>query len=236
MPRNLLLAPPPVKKEEDREALQVPVDGVGGVDGLLAGDNERDTIAYPEGSNQYYRSRRTTTTAWPGFDLSESLPRTRLHRAPNIRQHARFHCGLRTPDTEARAPSINHELPNRRRATSVRPPLPVSSRSATTGSVRISGGPLPNRFVTLTGDLSEDIYGSPEVENPNLFDAFAPSEAETFFDALTARGVTWKVFEHGYGFTRMMRKYTFDETNIVGFKNRDHGFVETAMNGTLPQV
>ena len=67
-------------------------------------------------------------------------------------------------------------------------------------------------------------------------DAFAPSEAETFFETLTARGVTWKLFEHGYSFARLMRKYTFDETNFVGFENPDNGFVATALDGKLPQV
>ena len=39
------------------------------------------------------------------------------------------------------------------------------------------GGTLPNRFISLTGDLSEDIYGSPEAENPDLANGFAPLEA-----------------------------------------------------------
>src|SRR5215510_5992689 len=35
---------------------------------------------------------------------------------------------------------------------------------------------------------------------------------------------------------RLMRRFTFDETNIVGFKDHNNGFVATARTGTLPAV
>jgi phospholipase C len=98
------------------------------------------------------------------------------------------------------------------------------------------GGTLPNRFINLTGDLSEDVYGSPEVENPHLFHDFAPLETKTFFDHLTRFNVPWTLFEHNYSTLRMFRKYTFDDRNVVGFKDLDRGFAAMARAGTLPAV
>jgi phospholipase C len=98
------------------------------------------------------------------------------------------------------------------------------------------GGTLPNRFINLTGDLGEDVYGSPEVENPDLFSAFAPLEATTFFEHLSARNVSWTLFEHNYCTLRMFRKYTFDERNTVGFNDPVRGFEKMARDGTLPAV
>jgi phospholipase C len=228
MPRNQLLTPPPVE-DEQREVLQDYVDG------LLPGDNDRDKIAYPEGSNQFYRSRRTTTTAWPSFELDNPC-----HGHACVERQLDDNMKGFIADYARRTQKPEELQLIMDYLTDVELPVfgLLTREFAICDHWHCShiGGTLPNRFITLTGDLSQDVYGSPEVENPDLTDAFAPSEAETFFEALTARGVTWKLFEHGYGFTRLMRKYTFDETNLVGFKNPDDGFVKTALDGNLPQV
>ena len=93
------------------------------------------------------------------------------------------------------------------------------------------GGTLPNRHITLSGELNRDRQNLPEEENSE-FRGYAPSERLTMFDHLTARGVTWKVFEHGYSFLRLYRKYTFDNKNIVGFE----AFEELARTNKLPQL
>ncbi len=100
------------------------------------------------------------------------------------------------------------------------------------------GGTLPNRFVSLTGGLNLDDDGNAELKNPGLGDGtFAPLETDTFFDHLTRQKISWKLFEHGYSTLRLFRNYTFDETNIVGFGDPDHGFARAARTpGALPQV
>lgn len=231
LPRNKLLNPPPYPDEALREPAQV----LDKVEGLLPGDNERDKIAFPEGGNQFYRSQRRTTSAWPRFDLPNPC-----HGHACVERQISDNMKGFVADYARRTQRPDELQLIMDYLTDAE--LPVYGLLTREFAIcdhwfcSHIGGTLPNRFITLTGDLSQDLYGSPEVENPDLLDAFAPNEAETFFDALTARGVSWKVFEHGYGFQRLMRKYTFDETNIVGFKNPDTGFVKTALDGNLPQV
>jgi phospholipase C len=93
------------------------------------------------------------------------------------------------------------------------------------------GGTLPNRHITFSGDLNRDPLGAPEEENSHL-STYCPSERATFFDHLTSRGVSWKLYEHGYSFLRLYRKYTFDIANVRGFGE----FLKAAATGTLPSV
>jgi phospholipase C len=97
------------------------------------------------------------------------------------------------------------------------------------------GGTLPNRHVTLSGDLNIDRYGLPEEDNSD-FKGYAPSERLTFFDHLTERNVSWRLFEHGYSFLRLYRNFTFDISRIVAFEDPVRGFEEAARLDELPQV
>jgi phospholipase C len=97
------------------------------------------------------------------------------------------------------------------------------------------GPTIPNRFVLLTGDLNRDTWGEPEVDTPD-YTTFTPSEADTLFDHLSARGVSWRYFQHRASMMRVFTKYTFDMTNVVEFDDPDRGFQATARRGELPSV
>src|SRR5678816_2193949 len=93
------------------------------------------------------------------------------------------------------------------------------------------GGTLPNRHITFSGDLNRDALNVAEEENSHL-STYCPSERPTFFDHLTARGVSWKLYEHNYSFLRLYRRYTFELDKIRGFSE----FLKAAHDGTLPSV
>lgn len=78
------------------------------------------------------------------------------------------------------------------------------------------GPTLPNRMYSLTGDLQHDRLGVPIIENNHL-DTFQLSRAETIYDALTKRGVEWRIYESAPSVTmlRMFARYATDATNIV---------------------
>jgi phospholipase C len=101
------------------------------------------------------------------------------------------------------------------------------------------GPTWPNRFVMFTGDLNRDGFGNVELDNPDLA-RFAPVEATTLFDHLTQREISWRCYEHGYGFIRVFTKYSFDYANVVPFEDtgqpQQMGFVRDALAGNLPQV
>ncbi|MEU6324736.1 alkaline phosphatase family protein [Streptomyces sp. NPDC047009] len=104
------------------------------------------------------------------------------------------------------------------------------------------GPTIPNRFITLTGDLNRDEYGQPEVDTPD-FRTFTPSETPTLFDHLTERGVSWVYFENRVSLMRAFTKYTFDMTNVRGFLDPINGFEATVAgqaplggSGGLPSV
>jgi phospholipase C len=97
------------------------------------------------------------------------------------------------------------------------------------------GPTWPNRFVTFTGDLNLDHLGEPERNQPDLAHLI-PITRKTVFDHLSDRGVSWKVYEHGYSFLRLYGKYTFDTTNVTSFTDPTRGFVADARAGRLPQV
>lgn len=207
------------------------------VDGLKPGDNDRDQMKYPEGnSGHVYRSRRTRTTAWPSFNLDNPC-----HGHDCVERQISDNMKGFVADFARKPGNGPAEL---QLIMDYFTDAELPTYGALTREFAICdhwfcshiGGTLPNRFISLTGDLSEDVYGSPEVENPELGGGFAPLEAKTFFDHLTERGVSWKLFEHGYSMLRLMRNYTFDETHIAGFKNSTDGFAAAARAGTLPSV
>ena len=88
------------------------------------------------------------------------------------------------------------------------------------------GPTIPNRFVTLSGDLNRDQYGQPEVDTPD-FRTFTPSETPTLFDHLTDRGISWVYFENRVSLMRAFTRHTFDMTNVRGFLDPINGFAAT---------
>jgi phospholipase C len=98
-----------------------------------------------------------------------------------------------------------------------------------------AGSTWPNRFVMLTGDLNLSPHGEVETDNPD-FGTLIPLQVPTLFDILSERGASWRVFEHGYSFLRLYKKFTFDTENIVDFDDPVRGFERAASRGELPQV
>jgi phospholipase C len=97
------------------------------------------------------------------------------------------------------------------------------------------GPTFPNRFYTLTGRLNRDANGRWEFNNPDMSD-FTPVAAKTIFDHLTAQGVSWRYYEHGYCFLRLFDRYTLDTMNIVDAGIDAANFVADATAGRLPSV
>jgi phospholipase C len=97
------------------------------------------------------------------------------------------------------------------------------------------GPTFPNRFYTLTGRLNRDANGRWEFNNPEGSN-FQPVKTKTIFDHLTAQGVSWRFYEHGYCFLRLFERYTYDNVNIVDAGNDAANFVASARAGTLPSV
>ena len=95
------------------------------------------------------------------------------------------------------------------------------------------GGTFPNRFYATTGRLDRDAHGQPEVNNGEPLE---PSVAKTVFDHLSERGISWRYYEHGYGFLRLFDRWRFDDTNVVGIDDPERGFYAAARDGTLPAV
>ena len=228
LPRSRLLSG---GNDSEREARQDHVEG------LLPGDNTRDAMRFPDQpGGRIYRPTRTRTTAWPSFNLENP---SHGHAAVE-RQIADGMKGFIADF--ARHPGNGPE--QLQLVVNYLTDAELPAFGALTREFAICdhwfcshiGGTLPNRFISLTGDLSEDIFGSPEVENPSLGSTFAPLEAKSFFDHLTARNVSWKLFEHGYSTLRLFRNYTFDETNIVNFGSSADGFAALVEAGRLPAV
>ncbi|MGK3992379.1 phospholipase C [Sorangium sp. So ce1024] len=97
------------------------------------------------------------------------------------------------------------------------------------------GPTWPNRFIAFTGLLNRDGEGEPEVDQPH-FGTMTPIEAPTLFDHLSERGISWRVYEHGYSFLRLYTRYTFDLDKVVSFNHPTKGFLATAARGELPAV
>ncbi|MGH2526925.1 MAG: alkaline phosphatase family protein, partial [Actinomycetota bacterium] len=78
------------------------------------------------------------------------------------------------------------------------------------------GPTLPNRMYALTGDVQYDFQNIPILEN-NSGDNVQLSRAQTIFDVLDRRGVTWKIYESdpSVAMLRMFARYAGDNTRIV---------------------
>lgn len=230
VPRTALLSRNPTTQREAPIAQNI-------VEGLLPGTNDRDAIRFPdEPGAPLYRSQRANTSAWPGFNIDNPC-----HGHACVERQIDDNMKGFVADF-ARKPGMGpgeYQL-IMNYMTDIE--LPVFGALAREFAIcdrwhcSHIGGTLPNRFINLAGDLSEDVYGSPEVENPDLGNKFAPLEATTFFDHLTDQNVSWTLFEHNYSTLRMFRKYTFDESRIVGFKDPQRGFAAMCAADTLPSV
>lgn len=93
------------------------------------------------------------------------------------------------------------------------------------------GPTLPNRMYSLTGDVQYDRFGVPLLDN-NHGDNFLLSRAQTIFDVLTRRGVSWRVYESFPSVTmlRMFARYATDDVNIRPFEE----FARDVAAGNLP--
>lgn len=77
------------------------------------------------------------------------------------------------------------------------------------------GPTMPNRMYSLTGDAQYDRLGSPILHN-NGGDNFLLSRAETIYDVLTKKGVSWRVYESAPSVTmlRMFARYATNDADI----------------------
>ncbi|HUG64255.1 MAG TPA: alkaline phosphatase family protein [Gaiellaceae bacterium] len=213
--------------------------GDAGVEGLLPGANARDVNEYrrdSENAPRQYRSTLSSDTSWP-FALNNPC-----HSHDCVT--GQISGGMKSFVADyARRLGANAPVKDLQRIMDYHgaTELPVFAELARQFAIcdhwfaSHIGGTLPNRHVTFTGDLNRDRHDLPEEDNSD-FMGYAPSERLTFFDHLTARGISWKLFEHGYNMLRLYRKYTFDNTNIVGFNDEQLGFEKLAREGALPSV
>jgi phospholipase C len=225
LPRNKLLVESGSTDPAPREAPQAHVDG------LLPGQAERDMNSYPPGdAARKYFATRTFKTSWPSYKIDGPW-----HGAEAVdRQIANGMKGF-VGDFAKHAPAEHYGLVMQYLTDKELPAYGLLAREfAICDRWHCShiGGTLPNRFISLTGDLSSDVFGAPELENPELSGKFFPLETSSFFDHLSKKNVKWKLYEHNYSTIRLLRNYTFDTTNVVGFNH----FIKDCHNGTLPAV
>jgi phospholipase C len=209
------------------------------VEGLLPGDNARDVDEYqfsPISDPHKFRSRAISDTSWP-FALSGPC-----HGRDCVK--AQMTAGMKHfVGDYARRLGPNATVENLQRIMDYYAPAALPVYTALAREFAICdhwfgshiGGTLPNRHITLSGDLNIDRYGLPEEDNSD-FKGYAPSERLTFFDHLTERNVSWRLFEHGYSFLRLYRNFTFDMSRIVAFDDQVRGFEEAARLNELPSV
>jgi phospholipase C len=96
------------------------------------------------------------------------------------------------------------------------------------------GPTLPNRMYSLTGDVQYDRLGVPILENfPDNSDNFLLSRALTIYDALSRRGVRWRVYESAPSLTmlRLFARYATNHTEIVDVENLEADIAR----GDLPE-
>ena len=96
-----------------------------------------------------------------------------------------------------------------------------------------AGPTLPNRMLSLAGDVQYDRTGEPILDN-NHGDNFILSRAQTIFDLLTRKGVRWRVYKSPPSVTmlRMFARFAGDNTNIVPVER----LVDDVARGDLPPV
>jgi phospholipase C len=95
------------------------------------------------------------------------------------------------------------------------------------------GPTLPNRMLSLAGDVQHDRAGTPILDN-NDGDNFSLSRAATIYDLLSRFGVGWRVYESfpSVSMLRMFARYATNETDIVDIAR----FAADARAGTLPAL
>lgn len=98
------------------------------------------------------------------------------------------------------------------------------------------GPTFPNRFYQVTGRLSRNADNRFDVGNPKLSGGTRLADDKTIFEHLSAAGVSWRYYEHGYGFLRLFDRYVFDNDHVVDARDPEYGFYASARNGTLPAV
>ncbi|TPQ27376.1 phospholipase C [Methylomonas koyamae] len=98
------------------------------------------------------------------------------------------------------------------------------------------GPTFPNRFYQVTGRLSRNAANKFEVGNPKFSGGATLADDKTIFEHLSAAGVSWRYYEHGYGFLRLFDRYVFDNDRVLDARDPEHGFYAAARNGTLPAV
>jgi phospholipase C len=94
------------------------------------------------------------------------------------------------------------------------------------------GPTFPNRFFYLMGHLNVGPDGKPELDNGQ--DHLRLLRFRNIQDALTERGVSWKMYESppDVAMLRMYARYAFDDTNIHPIAD----FFTAVRAGTLPSV
>jgi phospholipase C len=207
------------------------------VEGLLPGNNARDINEYqfsPISDPHKFRSRAISDTSWP-FALNNPCHGRDCVKAQITVKHF--------VGDYARRLGADATVENLQRIMDYYAPAALPVYTALAREFAICdhwfcshiGGTLPNRHITLSGDLNIDRYGLPEEDNSH-FRGYAPSERLTFFDHLTQRNVSWRLFEHGYSFLRLYRNFTFDISRIVAFDDAVRGFEAAAELDELPSV
>lgn len=206
------------------------------VDGLSPDPSSSQFNEYDGGDgNRIYRPQRAPETRWISFDTPGPC-----HEAECVRsqmadgmKHFVSNFSKRVHNDQAKLQRVmDYFGPDQ---------LPAYAALARSGGIcdrwfcSHIGPTWPNRFVMLTGDLNRDREGEPELNQPD-FDRLAPITHRTVFDHLTERGVSWRLYEHGYSFLRLYGRYTFDQQNIASFTDPSRGFVADAAAGRLPQV
>jgi phospholipase C len=209
------------------------------VDGLVPGDNLRDVNEYqfrPTADPVRFPSTRTDDTSWP-FELDNPCHSRDCVSAQITGGMKSFVADYARRLGEQATEEALQRIMNYYGADE----LPVYAALAREFAIcdhwfgSHIGGTLPNRHITLSGDLNRDRNGLAEEENSE-FKGYAPSERPTFFDHLTAHDVSWRVFEHGYSFLRLYRNFTFDLSRIVDFDDPLVGFETLADLDDLPSV
>ncbi|HET9428405.1 MAG TPA: alkaline phosphatase family protein [Allosphingosinicella sp.] len=209
------------------------------VEGLLPDPNQRDVNTYqfePVSDPTEFRSRKIDDTSWP-FSLENPC-------------HSRDCVNLQiSGGMKGFVPNFAARLGNHATRADLQrimdyydgEALPIYAKLAKHFAIcdhwfgSHIGGTLPNRHITVSGELNRDRHNQPEEENSHMR-GFSPSERKTMFDHLTARNVSWRVFEHGYSFIRFYRNFTFDMDRVAGFEDPLRGFEALADQDQLPAV
>jgi phospholipase C len=95
------------------------------------------------------------------------------------------------------------------------------------------GPTLPNRFLSLTGNVQYDRTGEAILDN-NKGENFVLSRAMSIFDLLTRKGIGWRIYESfpSVATLRMFARYATDNDNIVNISRLEQDIA----NGGLPAV